>query len=88
MAVERALVTGGAGFIWSSVVELLAGQGTAVLVVDDLSTGSATNTSTGGAIYGAAGAPGRRVAPHQRVDPCAVRCPSSARRAGAGRRAG
>jgi UDP-glucose 4-epimerase len=43
MAVERAVVTGGAGFIGSSVVESLAGRGTAVLVVDDLSTGSATN---------------------------------------------
>ena len=43
MTVERAMVTGGAGFIGSSVVESLAGRGTAVLVVDDLSTGSATN---------------------------------------------
>jgi UDP-glucose 4-epimerase len=43
MAVERAVVTGGAGFIGSSIVESLAGRGTAVLVVDDLSTGSATN---------------------------------------------
>jgi UDP-glucose 4-epimerase len=43
MAVERALVTGGAGFIGSSVVELLAGRGTVVLVVDDLSTGTTTN---------------------------------------------
>src|SRR5690242_6797143 len=43
MAVGRAMVTGGAGFIGSSVVELLAGRGTAVLVVDDLSTGSTTN---------------------------------------------
>jgi UDP-glucose 4-epimerase len=41
MAVERAVVTGGAGFVGSSVVEALAGRGTSVLVVDDLSTGSA-----------------------------------------------
>ena len=39
MAVERAVVTGGAGFVGSSVVEALAGRGTSVLVVDDLSTG-------------------------------------------------
>src|SRR5215207_4423874 len=43
MAVERAVVTGGAGFVGSSVVEALAGRGTSVLVVDDLSTGSAAN---------------------------------------------
>jgi UDP-glucose 4-epimerase len=43
MTVERAVVTGGAGFVGSSVVEALAGRGTSVLVVDDLSTGSAAN---------------------------------------------
>ena len=43
MAVERAVVTGGAGFVGSSVVEALVGRGTSVLVVDDLSTGSAAN---------------------------------------------
>jgi len=43
MAAERALVTGGAGFIGSSVVEALGDRGTSVLVVDDLSTGSAAN---------------------------------------------
>ena len=43
MAVERAVVTGGAGFVGSSVVEALAGRGTSVLVVDDLSTGAASN---------------------------------------------
>ena len=43
MAVERAVVSGGAGFVGSSVVEALAGRGTSVLVVDDLSTGSAAN---------------------------------------------
>ena len=50
MAVERAVVTGGAGFVGSSVVEALAARGTSVLVVDDLSTGSAAklHSITGG----------------------------------------
>jgi UDP-glucose 4-epimerase len=43
MAVDRAVVTGGAGFVGSAVVEALAGRGTSVLVVDDLSTGTASN---------------------------------------------
>jgi len=43
MAVGRAVVTGGAGFVGSSVVEALTGRGTSVLVVDDLSTSAASN---------------------------------------------
>jgi UDP-glucose 4-epimerase len=43
MTVERALVTGGAGFIGSAIVAALVRRGTAVAVVDDLSTGSAAN---------------------------------------------
>lgn len=39
----RAVVTGGAGFIGSHVVKRLVGAGVTVLVVDDLSAGSATN---------------------------------------------
>lgn len=39
----RVLVTGGAGFIGSHLVERLVGQGHAVTVVDDLSTGRADN---------------------------------------------
>jgi UDP-glucose 4-epimerase len=35
----RALVTGGAGFIGSHLVDALVERGGAVLVVDDLSTG-------------------------------------------------
>jgi UDP-glucose 4-epimerase len=37
--VERAIVTGGAGFIGSHVVDALLGEGYAVTVVDDLSAG-------------------------------------------------
>lgn len=36
---RRAIVTGGAGFIGSHLVDRLVGEGVAVLVVDDLSTG-------------------------------------------------
>lgn len=43
MTVRRALVTGGAGFIGSHLVELLLAQGAEVIVVDDLSTGRAEN---------------------------------------------
>jgi UDP-glucose 4-epimerase len=40
---KRALVTGGAGFIGSHLVERLVAQGTEVYVLDDLSTGAARN---------------------------------------------
>jgi UDP-glucose 4-epimerase len=42
---ERVLVTGGAGFIGSNLVDRLLAEGHAVDVVDDLSTGSLANLS-------------------------------------------
>ncbi|MEC7385555.1 MAG: NAD-dependent epimerase/dehydratase family protein, partial [Planctomycetota bacterium] len=36
---SRVLITGGAGFIGSHLVEYLLDQGHSILVVDDLSTG-------------------------------------------------
>jgi UDP-glucose 4-epimerase len=40
---SRAVVTGGAGFVGSHLVERLVADGCAVLVIDDLSTGRAAN---------------------------------------------
>jgi NAD(P)-dependent dehydrogenase (short-subunit alcohol dehydrogenase family) len=42
---QRALITGGAGFIGSHLAERLLKEGAAVTVVDDLSTGSLDNLS-------------------------------------------
>ena len=39
----KALVTGGAGYIGSNLVDALVAQGHEVIVVDDLSTGSIAN---------------------------------------------
>jgi UDP-glucose 4-epimerase len=43
----RAIVTGGAGFIGSHVVDLLVARGDEVLVLDDLSHGTRENVSPG-----------------------------------------
>lgn len=43
ISLMRAVVTGGAGFIGSHLVDALVGSGAAVLVVDDLSTGKRSN---------------------------------------------
>ena len=56
----RALVTGGAGFIGSHLTDRLLADGYAVSVVDDLSTGSASNVPT------------RAKAGFERVDICDV----------------
>jgi UDP-glucose 4-epimerase len=48
----RALVTGGAGFIGSTLVDRLLAEGHAVDVVDDLSTGSLSNLSEARATQG------------------------------------
>jgi UDP-glucose 4-epimerase len=47
-AIRHALVTGGAGFIGSHLVDALAGQGTRVTVIDNLTTGKRENLQEAG----------------------------------------
>ncbi|MGH7263538.1 MAG: NAD-dependent epimerase/dehydratase family protein [Candidatus Rokuibacteriota bacterium] len=47
MIARRALVTGGAGFIGSHIVERLVAMGVEVVVLDDLSTGRLENVTSG-----------------------------------------
>ena len=48
---EKILVTGGAGFIGSHVVDLFVDQGYEVVIVDDLSTGRASNLNPAAKFY-------------------------------------
>src|SRR6476659_9664479 len=47
----RVLVTGGAGFIGSNLVDVLLERGDEVIVVDDLSTGRRENLNGAAAFY-------------------------------------
>ena len=47
----KILVTGGAGFIGSHVVDLFVAQGYEVVIVDDLSTGRASNLNAAAKFY-------------------------------------
>lgn len=51
MSIQRALVTGGAGFIGSHVVDALLAQGAFVGVLDNLATGRKANLNAGAAFY-------------------------------------
>ena len=52
MGISKAVVTGGAGFIGSNLVDRLVDEGTEVLVVDNLSTGMVSRLSSARALGG------------------------------------
>ena len=62
----RILITGGAGFIGSSLTDELLGRGCEVLVLDDLSTGSMAN------LEGCRDAPGFLFVEGSACDPAGV----------------
>ena len=47
----RVLVTGGAGFIASHIVDAMIGEGHSVAVIDDISTGSLENLNSGARLH-------------------------------------
>src|SRR5437763_13835439 len=51
MAAMRAIVTGGAGFIGSHVVDALVARGDEVHALDDLSTGKRENVGAGAVLH-------------------------------------
>ncbi len=53
MSGRRCIVTGGAGFIASHLVDLLVGEGHQVSIIDDLSTGSSENINPGARFFNA-----------------------------------
>src|SRR6266850_232555 len=64
----RAVVTGGAGFIGSHVVDALLARGDEVHVLDDLSKGRRENVP-GGAIYGECSSPATEESPRLPLAP-------------------
>ena len=88
---ERALVTGGAGFIGSHVVDSLVRDGFEVLVVDDLSAGDAAASRRGARLAQARHhrQRGARTRPSTRFRPAGRLPPRRAgQRDGVGRRSG
>ena len=51
MKIKKAVVTGGAGFIGSNLVDKLIDSGVDVIVIDDLSTGNKDNINPKATFY-------------------------------------
>lgn len=69
---RRVLVTGGAGFIGSHVVDRLLADGAAVVVLDDLSTGRRANLPTGAGVTMVEGDVADPAAVERAIDGCAA----------------